>query len=93
MSRLETKVVKKCKPTEHDAQLLCEVLGAEYVCIVVQYHGSKKMIASDFMTESNPQDYKSKKCDVPMCTIKRRHVHCPECGSTEHRAADCDMEG
>jgi hypothetical protein len=30
-------------------------------------------------------------CDV--CRRAEPHRHCPECGSTEHAAADCDMEG
>lgn len=31
------------------------------------------------------------RCDV--CPRTDPHVHCPECGSTEHVAEDCDMEG
>lgn len=31
------------------------------------------------------------KCDV--CTRTDKHTHCPECGSTEHVASQCDMLG
>lgn len=31
------------------------------------------------------------KCDA--CSRTDPHVHCPECGSIEHVAEDCDMEG
>jgi hypothetical protein len=30
------------------------------------------------------------KCDV--CSRTDAHIHCPECGSTEHVAENCDME-
>lgn len=34
------------------------------------------------------------KCSAsPHCSRTEVHVHCPECGSTEHVAANCDMEG
>lgn len=33
------------------------------------------------------------KCDVEGCRIEGKHRHCPECGSTKHSAAECDMEG
>lgn len=27
------------------------------------------------------------------CPRMEPHIHCPECGATDHVAADCDMEG
>lgn len=33
-------------------------------------------------------------CDVPGCRIgARKHIHCPECGSTKHVAESCNMLG
>jgi hypothetical protein len=29
----------------------------------------------------------------PDCSRTDAHVHCPECGSTEHAAANCDLAG
>lgn len=31
--------------------------------------------------------------ECPDCSRTTPHVHCPECGSIEHVAEDCDMEG
>lgn len=28
-----------------------------------------------------------------LCSRTDKHTHCPECGSTEHAADQCDMEG
>lgn len=35
---------------------------------------------------------KAFKCRIP-CTLTHTHTHCPECGSTEHAASNCDMGG
>lgn len=33
------------------------------------------------------------RCHWPACVIEGEHVHCPECGSTEHAAAQCATKG
>lgn len=38
-----------------------------------------------------PRPTSKRRCDV--CPRTTPHVHCPECGSIEHVAEDCDMEG
>ena len=50
------------------------------------------------LLEQNSNEFKAEesiprntKCNV--CQRTDAHTHCPECGSTEHVAADCDMEG
>lgn len=45
----------------------------------------------DEVTEAQQFKIKKRACDV--CQRTDEHTHCPECGSTKHVAASCDIEG
>lgn len=56
--------------------------------------GSKGAGCADHEEPETP-DHINPVCKLPLNVCRRAtaHTHCPECGSTAHTAADCDMEG
>lgn len=54
-----------------------------------------KVVALLSKTFGKPTKPPKKTCDLPadLCGRTDAHIHCPECGSTDHAAADCDNEG
>lgn len=61
--------------------LVCLGIGCDYI----QTH------IPEVVRVGTPDAGPGEPCDV--CSRADPHTHCPECGSTEHAASNCDMEG
>ena len=66
---------------------------AEELNSLAEHYSSQEALARirRLLDGSRPTSKRILRCDV--CSRTTPHVHCPECGSIEHVAEDCDMEG